>query len=134
MMPQRRRCRQPCRKLDTVSAVRDAESAVLDENPLKVSETPKLRDAREVERTGIADSHQLFRDELFLAQAGFRAETKLHFVNHHEAHGLAALFYTDWDDALIYTADGIGDNVSYSVRSLREGAECRLDHAMVLGL
>jgi carbamoyltransferase len=64
------------------------------------------------ERTGIADSHRLFRSELFLAQNGFRADTKLHFVNHHEAHALAALFYTDWDDALIYTADGIGDNVS----------------------
>jgi carbamoyltransferase len=74
------------------------------------------------ERTGIADSHRLFRSELFLAQNGFRANTKLHFVNHHEAHALAALFYTDWDDALIDTADGIGDNVSYSVRSLREGA------------
>ena len=85
-----------------------------------------VRDLASVsERTGIADSHQLFRGELFLAQNGFRAKTKLHFVNHHEAHGLAALFYTDWDDALIYTADGIGDNVSYSVRSLREGAlEC----------
>jgi len=77
------------------------------------------------ERTGIADSHRLFRSDLFLNQNGFRANAKLHFVNHHEAHGLAALFYTDWDDALIYTADGIGDNVSYSVRSLRDGVlEC----------
>jgi len=73
------------------------------------------------ERTGITDSHKLFRSDLFLAQNGFRPNAKLHFVNHHEAHGLAALFYTDWDDALIYTADGIGDNVSYSVRSLRGG-------------
>ena len=34
---------------------------------------------------------------------------------------LAALFHTDWDDALIYTADGIGDNISYSIRTLRDG-------------
>jgi carbamoyltransferase len=48
----------------------------------------------------------------------------MHFANHHEAHGLAALFYTEWDDALVYTADGVGDNVSYSIRSLADG---RLD-------
>ena len=46
------------------------------------------------------------------------------FANHHAAHALAALFYTDWDDALVYTADGIGDNISYSIRALRDG---RLD-------
>jgi len=34
---------------------------------------------------------------------------------------LSALFHTDWNDALIYTADGIGDNISYSVRTLRDG-------------
>lgn len=72
-------------------------------------------------RTGIRDSNRLFRTDLFLVENGFRPETKLHFVNHHEAHGLAALFYTDWDNALVYTADGVGDNVSYSVRSLRDG-------------
>jgi carbamoyltransferase len=37
---------------------------------------------------------------------------------------LAALFFTDWDDALVYTSDGIGDNVSYSMRRLKEA---RLD-------
>ena len=50
-----------------------------------------------------------------------RRTRKIHFANHHEAHALAALFYTDWDDALIYTSDGIGDNVSYSMRSLKDG-------------
>ncbi len=76
-------------------------------------------------RTGIADSHALFRADRFLEQNGFRPDTKLHFVNHHEAHGLAALFFTDWDNSLVYTADGIGDNVSYSIRSLRdEKLEC----------
>jgi carbamoyltransferase len=76
-------------------------------------------------RSGIADSHALFRTDLFLAENGFRPDAKLHFVNHHEAHGLAALFFTDWDDALVYTADGFGDNVSYSIRSLRDGKlEC----------
>jgi carbamoyltransferase len=72
-------------------------------------------------RTGNGDSYSLFRSELFLAENGFRPDTKIYFANHHEAHGLAALFYTDWDNALVYTADGVGDNVSYSVRSLRDG-------------
>ena len=39
---------------------------------------------------------------------------KLFFYNHHAAHGLPAYFFSEFDDALIYTADGIGDNISYS--------------------
>jgi carbamoyltransferase len=74
-------------------------------------------------RTG-KKSEQLFGADRFIAENGFRPETDLRFVNHHEAHALAALFYTDWDDALVYTADGIGDNVSYSIRALKDG---RLD-------
>ena len=40
---------------------------------------------------------------------------------------IPALFYTDWEDALVYTADGIGDNVSYSIRSL-SGGKLDCDH------
>ena len=72
-------------------------------------------------RFGIADTHQLFRADRFLKDNSFRPDTQIHFANHHEAHALAALFYTDWNDALVYTSDGIGDNVSYSMR----GAEGR---------
>jgi carbamoyltransferase len=83
------------------------------------------RDHRELavlcHRFGITDTHRLFRGERFLRDHSFRPDTKIHFVNHHEAHALAALFYTDWNDALIYTSDGIGDNVSYSMRSLKDG-------------
>jgi carbamoyltransferase len=73
-----------------------------------------------INRSG-TDEDRLFRADRFLAENGFRADTELRFVNHHEAHALAALFFTDWDDALIYTADGTGDNVSYSVRALHGG-------------
>jgi carbamoyltransferase len=73
-----------------------------------------------INRSGTGDE-QLFRADRFLAENGFRADAKVHFVNHHEAHALAALFFTDWDNALIYTADGTGDNVSYSVRALHDG-------------
>jgi len=73
-----------------------------------------------ITRSGTGED-KLFRSDRFLAENGFRADTQLRFVNHHEAHALAALFFTDWDDALIYTADGTGDNVSYSVRALHDG-------------
>jgi carbamoyltransferase len=77
-----------------------------------------------IARSG-TNEDRLFRTDRFLAENGFRANTQLRFVNHHEAHALAALFFTDWDDALIYTADGVGDNVSYSTRTLRDGRlEC----------
>ena len=76
-------------------------------------------------RFGVQDPHKLFRADRFLKENSFRPDTQVHFANHHEAHALAALFYTDWDDALIYTADGIGDNVSYSMRALKgDRLEC----------
>jgi carbamoyltransferase len=75
-------------------------------------------------RFGTADTLKFFHAERFLRDNSFRPETQIHFANHHAAHALAALFYTDWNDALVYTSDGIGDNVSYSMRSLKNG---RLD-------
>jgi carbamoyltransferase len=70
---------------------------------------------------GTSDAHRLFRVDHFLKENAFRPGTPMHFANHHGAHALSALFHTDWNDALIYTADGIGDNVSYSVRTLENG-------------
>ena len=70
------------------------------------------------------DTGAIFRSTEFLRDNGFRPDIPLAFVNHHEAHALPTLFFTDWSDALLYTADGVGDNVSYSVRTLRGG---RLD-------
>ncbi len=68
-----------------------------------------------------ADALRLFEDERFRAELGFRPRVPLYFCNHHSAHALPALFFTDWDDALVYTADGGGDNVHYSARRLRDG-------------
>jgi len=42
-------------------------------------------------------------------------KARLWVYNHHAAHAFPAYFFSDFDDALIYTADGIGDNISYSV-------------------
>ena len=76
-------------------------------------------------RFGIADTRKLFRADRFLKDNSFRADTQIYFANHHASHALAALFYTDWNQALVYTSDGIGDNVSYSMRGLKDGAlEC----------
>ena len=76
-------------------------------------------------RLRTSDTLSVFRGDRFLRENAFRADVKLHIANHHEAHALAALFYTDWDDALVYTSDGIGDNVSYSMRALKDGKlEC----------
>jgi carbamoyltransferase len=53
--------------------------------------------------------------------AGLTGASAIHFYDHHEAHALPALFYTDWDDALVVTADGAGDNVNYSHRHFANG-------------
>lgn len=52
---------------------------------------------------------------------GLPAKTNVFFANHHCAHALPSLFFTDWDDALLYTADGAGDNVNYSHRVFKDG-------------
>ena len=77
---------------------------------------------QEMIRLGAADAREVFDAESFVAHLGLRAGTPVFFSNHHLAHGLSALFYTDWDDALVYTADGCGDNVHYSHRIMRDGA------------
>ena len=76
----------------------------------------------EMRRAGTASANAVFKTAAFLAQNGLRPGIPVLFSNHHYAHGLSALFHTDWDDALIYTADGCGDNVHYSHRLLRNGA------------
>lgn len=63
----------------------------------------------------------LFNAGRFCMEHDFPQNPQLFFFNHHFAHALGALFHTDWDDALIYTADGRGDDVSYSHRILKEG-------------
>jgi carbamoyltransferase len=66
------------------------------------------------------DSLAMFDGPAFLRDFGFRPETHLGFFNHHRAHALPTLFHTDWPEALLYTADGGGDNMQYSIRRFRE--------------
>jgi carbamoyltransferase len=66
-------------------------------------------------------ANDIFDGERFAADLGLRPGTRVFFTNHHFSHALPALFFTDWDDALIYTADGAGDQVCYSHNLLRDG-------------
>jgi carbamoyltransferase len=75
----------------------------------------------ELRRAGRTRAADLFDVSRFLAELGFRADARVHFANHHFAHALTALFFTDWDDALVYTADGGGDHLHYSAHRLRDG-------------
>lgn len=77
---------------------------------------------RECVRYARTDSAAMFDVPGFLRDAGLEASVPVHFYNHHNAHALAALFHTDWQEALLYTADGGGDNVQYSHRLLKNGA------------
>jgi carbamoyltransferase len=75
----------------------------------------------------IRHHHSTKMDDLFDLQAfrqdsGLRKDVVMHFSNHHEAHALAPLFYSPWDDALLVTADGGGDTVNYSHRYFAGGA------------
>ncbi|MFZ0693423.1 MAG: carbamoyltransferase C-terminal domain-containing protein [Alphaproteobacteria bacterium] len=74
---------------------------------------------RECVRYHRTDSAAMFDAQSFLRDLGLRAETRSSFFNHHLAHALPTLFHTDWSDALLYTADGGGDNVQYSIRIFR---------------
>ncbi|MGD9537743.1 MAG: carbamoyltransferase C-terminal domain-containing protein [Alphaproteobacteria bacterium] len=76
---------------------------------------------RELTRVRRSDSEAIFRADAFLAAEGFRPDCRLRFFNHHYAHALPTLFHTAWEDALLYTADGGGDNVQYSHRVFRDG-------------
>ena len=82
----------------------------------------KLKDMTlELRRAGTSAAGDIFDAPKFLTDHGFRADAALRFCNHHFAHALPAIFFTDWDDALIYTADGGGDHVQYSQHVLRDG-------------
>ena len=48
----------------------------------------------------------VFNSAALLADLGLRPDARLFFSNHHFTHALPSLFFTDWDEALLYTADG----------------------------
>jgi carbamoyltransferase len=82
-------------------------------------QNPLMSDLMRKQRT--FDAAAIFDQDGFKRRYGFH-KADVVFYNHHAAHGLPAYFYSQFPDALIYTADGIGDNVSYSVTAARAGA------------
>jgi len=66
-----------------------------------------------VEKLG-RSAYEVFDAGAFLADLGLRADARLFFSNHHFSHALPSLFFTDWEEGLLYTADGSGDQVYYS--------------------
>ncbi len=81
----------------------------------------------ECRRHGTTDTLSVFDAGRFLMDHELGADTKITFTNHHLAHALPCLFHTDWDEALLFTADGTGDNAQYSVRLFGEGRLETLD-------
>ena len=68
-----------------------------------------------------AAAADVFNRRALLADLGLRPETRLFFTNHHFRHALPSLFFTDWENALLYTADGSGDHVYYSHYLMQDG-------------
>lgn len=72
-----------------------------------------------MQKLGISDALDIFDADSFRARYGFD-KADIYFANHHFAHGIAAYFYSPFDDSLVYTADACGDNVAYSARTARQ--------------
>ena len=88
----------------------------------------------ELQSAGHVNSLKIFDVDRFREEFEFTSDTEIQFYNHHFAHALPTLFHTDWNNALLYTSDGGGDNVQYSHRifknqelqTLYGGDECLL--------
>ena len=126
------------------AAKRDVGAVVLGRGPFPMRYYTHLPPGRRIERAARAlagrekqksmerecvryrrtDSEAMFDAARFLSDMGLPPGIPVRFFNHHMAHALPSLFHTDWDDALLYTSDGGGDNVQYSIRAFRDG---RLD-------
>ncbi|MBX9701109.1 MAG: hypothetical protein K2X74_16850 [Acetobacteraceae bacterium] len=76
---------------------------------------------RECVRYHRTDSEAMFDAARFLRDLDLPVGIPVRFFNHHAAHALATLFHTDWDEALVWTADGGGDNAQYSAQVLHQG-------------
>jgi carbamoyltransferase len=72
-----------------------------------------------MQKLGVSNALDIFDTDSFRARYGFD-KADIYFANHHFAHGIAAYFYSLFDDSLVYTTDACGDNVAYSARAARQ--------------
>ncbi|MEZ5788186.1 MAG: carbamoyltransferase C-terminal domain-containing protein [Xanthobacteraceae bacterium] len=77
---------------------------------------------RETVRSKLANVEDFFDIAALRRDLGLRDDARVFFHNHHLAHALPTLFYTEWDDALLVTSDGGGDTVNHSQRHFANGA------------
>ena len=75
----------------------------------------------ELAKRGLTNADAIFDKAAFLRDHGFRSDVQIHVYDHHLSHALSALAYTNWNDALLYTADGGGDNRHWSHYLGRDG-------------
>ncbi len=62
-----------------------------------------------------------YRDVLAYLKERYGVEPRLHFVSHHLCHAASAYRTAPFDDALIVTADGVGDDISVTVSKGQNG-------------
>ena len=87
-----------------------------------IARKPRRQLMPELFRHDTANTDEFFDVAGLQRESAFRADATPIFYNHHEAHALPTLFYSpDWEDGLIVTADGGGDNVHYSHRHFSGG-------------
>ena len=77
-----------------------------------------LRSRHEHERTVLSGRTPRYLAEI--AELG----RPVHVVAHHEAHAASAYYGSDWDECLVVTADGWGEDGSSTVWLGRDGAMC----------
>jgi carbamoyltransferase len=68
-----------------------------------------------------ATAADVFDRRALLRDLGLRPDARLFFTNHHFSHALPGLFFTDWEEALLYTGDGSGDHLYYSHYLMKDG-------------
>jgi carbamoyltransferase len=76
---------------------------------------------REAIRAQKAHVEEFFDVDALKRDLGLRDDAVVYWYNHHLAHALPTLFFTDWDDALLVTSDGGGDTVNHSHRHFANG-------------
>ena len=77
---------------------------------------------REISIRGNREIESFFRAEMFLKDNGFDPSIDLSFYDHHAGHVLPTLFYNpEWNDALLYSADGGAETGYYSHRYFHDG-------------
>ena len=76
---------------------------------------------RETLRANTPNVEDFFDVPALQRDLGLRDDATVYFYNHHLAHALPPLFYTEWEDALLVTSDGGGDTVNHSHRHFANG-------------